>query len=51
MLRYIKVNNKWIDTLVEQRDNHITYLVIEGKVINVDTDEILGKLQEEKDHE
>lgn len=48
MLRYIKVNNKWIDTLVELRDNHICYMVIDGIVLT-DTDEYIGVLQEEKD--
>lgn len=50
--RYIKVNNNWIDTLAEQRDNHMTYLVIDGMVITIDAagnEKEIGRFQEEKD--
>ena len=52
MLRYIRCNNKWIDTLTEQRDSGITYIVIDGMVIAIDAvgnETALGVLQGEKD--
>lgn len=50
MLRYIKVNGQWIDTL-EALKTGITYLVIDGDVIIIytDRDEYVGKLQGERD--
>ena len=53
MLRYIKVNNKWIDTLKAQKEG-LTYLYIEGAIIVVDEDGIeteIGQLQGESDDE
>lgn len=52
MLRYVKVNNTWIDTLAEQRDNHITYMIIDSLVISIDAlgnETVVGKPQEESD--
>lgn len=50
MLRYIKVNDKWIDTL-EALKSGKTYAVIDGNVIviHTDRDEYVGRLQEERD--
>lgn len=50
MLRHIKVNDKWIDTL-EALKNGDAYTVIDGNVIviHTDHDEYVGKLQEERD--
>ena len=50
MLRYIKTNDTWIDTL-EALKQGVTYMVIDGNVIAVHTDHdtYIGKLQEEKD--
>ena len=52
MLRYIRCNNKWIDTLAELRDNHDTYIIIDGLVIRIDIsgiETVLGKLEGESD--
>ena len=52
MLRYIRCNNKWIDTLAEQRDAGITYIVIDGMVIAIDAvgnEDYIGKLEGESD--
>lgn len=50
MLRYIKVNGQWIDTL-EALKTGKAYTVIDGNVIviHTDHDEYVGKLQEERD--
>lgn len=50
MLRYIRCNNKWIDTLAEQRDAGITYIVIDCMIIAIDAvgnEDCIGKLEEE----
>ena len=54
MMRYIKVNNRWIDTLSEQRDFHVIYMVIDNKVhaiIDNGDETITGLLQDESDEE
>lgn len=50
MLRHIKVNNTWIDTLEALKQGK-TYAVIDNNVIviHTDHDEYIGRLQEEKD--
>lgn len=51
MLRYIKVNNQWIDTLEAQKAG-ITYMVIDGNVTTMDNygvETYLGRLQGERD--
>ena len=51
MLRYVKVNNDWVDTLKAQQEGK-TYMVIDGFVIVIDKygNEIyLGNLQGERD--
>lgn len=51
MLRYIRVNNEWIDTLEFQKQG-ITYMVIDGSVIKMDNqgnEEYVGRLQGERD--
>ena len=51
MKRYIKVNNKWIDTL-EAIKSGICYYQIDNKIyrlINSEEDEETGVLQEESD--
>ena len=52
MLRYIKTNDIWIDTLSAQRDFGITYIVIDGKVISISKDNeetVVGEFQDEKE--
>ena len=52
MLRYIKVNDAWLDTLRELRDNHIVYLVIDGYVTAIyedGTEDVIGVYQGESD--
>ena len=52
MLRHIRVNNQWIDTLKELKENHKTYIVIDGSVICIhsdNTESYIGTLQEERD--
>lgn len=52
MLRYIKADGTWIDTLMELKLHKKVYMVIDNRVIciNLDGSEVdLGKLQEEKD--
>lgn len=54
MSRYVKVNNKWIDTLIELKENHIAYIVIDGYVIAICEDgseDTVGRLEEESDYE
>ena len=54
MLRYIRCNNKWIDTLAEQKDSGIIYIVVNGMVITIDSvgnEDYIGKLQGESDYE
>ena len=51
MLRYIRVNNNWVDTLEAQKQG-ITYMVIDGSVITMDSqgnETYLGHLQGERD--
>ena len=51
MLRFIRVNNTWVDTLEAQKRG-LTYLVIDGNVITIDNynnEEYIGKLQGERD--
>ncbi len=51
MLRYIKVNDIWVDTLAAQRDLHLVYMIIEGKVITIDDDcneTYIGEIQDER---
>ena len=51
MLRYIRVNNEWVDTLEAQKQGQ-TYMVIDGEVLVVDKynqETYVGKLQGEKD--
>lgn len=48
MLRYIKIRNKYIDTL-EALKNGICYLVIGKHVYDVYTDIKIGRIQGEKD--
>ncbi len=51
MLRCIRVNDQWIDTLEAQKQG-VTYLVIDGSVITIDkynNETHVGKLQGERD--
>lgn len=50
MLRYIKTNGQWIDTLEALKQGK-AYSVIDGNVIviHTDRDEYVGKLEEERD--
>lgn len=51
MLRYIRVNGQWIDTLQAQKQG-VTYMVIDGNVITMDSkgnETYIGWLQEERD--
>jgi len=52
MLRYIKVNDQWLDTLIEQKEKHRVFMVIDNKVycLNEDNSECeIGCLEDEKD--
>lgn len=52
MLRYIKVNNQWIDTLEALKTERLVYMVIDGSVITIaddGTELYVGKLQGERD--
>lgn len=52
MLRFIKVNNQWVDTLEAQKAG-LTYMVIDGMVITMDNygvETYLGHLQGERDY-
>lgn len=52
MLRYIKVNNQWIDTLEALKTERLVYMVIDGSVITIaddGTESYIGKLQGERD--
>lgn len=52
MLRFIKVNGNWIDTLVEQREKHHTYIVIDEYVLLIDeegNEDLIGQLEDESD--
>lgn len=52
MKRYIKVNGNWIDTLTEQREKHLTYIVIDGYVSLIDeegNEDLIGQLEDETD--
>ena len=51
MLRYIRANGQWIDTLEAQKQG-VTYMVIDGNVITMDkqgNETYIGKLQGERD--
>lgn len=52
MLRYIKVNDMWIDTLREQLEKHTTYIIIDSYVYMIDeegNEDCIGEIQEESD--
>ena len=52
MLRYIKVNDQWIDTREALRTESLVYMVIDGNVICIDkynNEAYIGKLQGERD--
>lgn len=52
MLRYIKVNNQWIDTLEALKTERLVYMVIDSNVITIaddGTELYVGKLQGERD--
>lgn len=49
MLRYVKADGKWIDTMSELRDHGIVIMCIDGMVINALTDEIIGKMEDDSD--
>jgi len=52
MLRYIKVNDSWIDTLREQLEKDISYIVIDNYVYMIDKDgneDCIGEFQGEED--
>lgn len=52
MLRYVKVNGEWIDSLSELKHNHLTYIVIDGKVHCIYDDNgesVIGLLEDESD--
>ncbi len=51
MLRYIRVNDNWVDTL-EAQTRGVTYMVIDGDVITIDiygNEFYIGRLQGERD--
>ena len=53
MLRYIKVNDNWIDTLKEQLENNKTYMLIDNYVYVVYEDgseDCEGELEDECDN-
>lgn len=54
MLRYIKVNGNWIDTLLEQLEKHHMYIIIDEYVSVIDeegNEDLIGKLEEESDYD
>lgn len=54
MLRYIKVNGSWIDTLLEQLEKHRMYIIIDEYVSIIDeegNEDLIGKLEEESDYD
>lgn len=53
MLRYIKVNDNWIDTLKEQLENNKTYMLIDKYVYVIyedGTEDCEGELEDERDN-
>lgn len=52
MLRYIKVNDQWIDTLEALKTERLVYMVIDSNVITIDdknNEVYIGRLQGERD--
>lgn len=52
MLRYIKVNGDWVDTLREQVENHKTYIIIDEYVYVIyddGTEDCVGRFEGETD--
>ena len=53
MLRYIKVNGEWIDTLIEQKEYGRYYMIVDSTVWyysdEYGVDYQVGKLEDEKD--
>ena len=52
MMRYIKVNNKWIDTLEAMKKDDYCYIVVDGIVYNIPNSVEyveVGELQDETD--